>query len=99
MTDVFFLPEMTPGLALNHTFLMIGEDSDIPKAIGVLRDNGVKRFSMVLSASEPYFGTITDEGLETLNTTPGLNAGDAIRIRPDGRSFLALDVIPSQLDE
>ena len=99
VTDVFFLPEMTPGLALNHTVLMIGEDTDIPKAICVLRDNGVKRFSMVLSASEPYFGTITDEGLETLNTTPGLHAGDAIRIRPDGRSFLALDVIPSRLDE
>lgn len=98
VTDVFFLPEMTPRLARERTFLMIGEDSDIPEAIRVLRANGVKRFSMVLSASVPYFGTITDEGLETLNTTPGLRAGGAIRIRPDLRSFLGLVVIPSTLD-
>ena len=98
VTDVFFLPEMTPGLARDRTILMIGEDSAVPEAIRVLRANGVKRFSLVLSASTPYFGTITDDGLETLNTTPGLRAGGAIRIRPDLRSFLGLVVIPSTLD-
>jgi len=97
VTDVFFLPEMTPRLARERTILMIEEDSAIPEAIRVLRANGVKRFSLVLSASTPY-GTITDDGLETLNTTPGLRAGGAIRIRPDLRSFLGLVVIPSTLD-
>jgi hypothetical protein len=98
VTDVFFLPEMTPRLARERTILMIEEDSAIPEAIRVLRANGVKRFSLVLSASTPYYGTITDDGLETLNTTPGLRAGGAIRIRPDLRSFLGLVVIPSTLD-
>lgn len=50
VSDLFFLPEMTPRLFFAKQWLYVKNDTELRELTGLLREKGIDRFTLVLSA-------------------------------------------------
>jgi len=70
VSDLFFLPEMTPRLFFARQWLYVKNDTELRELAGLLREKGIDRFTLVLSAL-PGFRQVGDRALaEFLETAP-----------------------------
>lgn len=97
LTDVFFLPEMTPQLWGRRRFLYVRSDAELPRALEAIRRSGERRFDVVLTPESQY-GTLTPRALRWLDGATEAD-GDPIRCRTSPGSFLNFDVYPTRLRE
>lgn len=88
VSDVFFLPEMTPRLFFDKQWLYLRRDDRVGELLETLRRRGVKRFTLILSAS-PQFRQLSDAGLARLLNAAPLVA-EPFRLRNSGKGFLDL---------
>ena len=95
VSDVFFLPEMTPRLFFDKQWLYLRRDDRVDELIAALRRGGVKRFTLILSAS-PQFRQLSDAGLARLLKAAPL-AGEPFRLRGSGNGFLDLMIAECRL--
>jgi len=95
VSDVFFLPEMTPRLFFDKQWLYLKRDDRVDKLLAALRRGGVTRFTLVLSAS-PQFRQLGDAGLaRLLKAAPPV--GEPFRLRTSGKGFLDLMIAECRL--
>lgn len=95
VSDVFFLPEMTPLLFFDKQWLYLGRDGRVDELLFALRGGGVKRFTLILSAS-PQFRQLSDAGLaRLLKAAPP--AAEPFRLRTSGKGFLDLMIVECRL--
>ena len=95
VSDVFFLPEMTPRLFFDKQWLYLGKDGRVDELVAALRDGGAKRFTLILSAS-PQFRQMSDAELaRLLKAAPP--AAEPFRLRTSGKGFLDLMIVECRL--
>lgn len=97
LTDVFFLPEMTPELWGKRRFLYVRGDEFLPKALDALRRSGATRFDIVLSP-ESQFGTLSPSALRWMDEVLAPD-GDVVRLRATPNSFMNFDIYPTRFRE
>ena len=86
VSDVFFLPEMTPRLFFEKRWLFVKNDADLEAVPELLRARGVHEFTLVLS---PRFRQVSDQAVAALLKRAPLAAPPRVQEAP-GSGFLAL---------
>lgn len=86
VSDVFFLPEMTPRLFFEKQWLFVKDDAGLATLPELLRTKGIREFTLVLS---PRFRQISDEALAALLERAPLTAPPQLLEMP-GSGFLTL---------
>ena len=95
VSDVFFLPEMTPRLFFAKQWLYLKRDDRVDDLLAALRRRGVKRFTLVLSAS-PQFRQVSDAGLaRLLRAAPPV--APPFRLPAPGSGFMGLLIAECRL--
>lgn len=87
VSDLFFLPEMTPRLFFARQWLYVKNDTELRELAGLLREKGIDRFTLVLSALPFPAGRRPGAG-GVLETAP-LSA-EPYRLPAPGSGFMTL---------
>ena len=86
VSDVFFLPEMTPRLFFEKRWLFVKNDNELEVIPELLREKGVHEFTLVLS---PRFRQVSDRALAALLERAPLTEQPLLQEAP-GSGFLTL---------
>ena len=88
VSDLFFLPEMTPRLFFAKQWLYVKNDTELRELTGLLREKGIDRFTLVLSAL-PGFRQVGDRALAEFLEMAPLSA-EPYRLPAPGSGFMTL---------
>ncbi|MBS1371813.1 MAG: hypothetical protein HPZ91_17850 [Lentisphaeria bacterium] len=86
VSDVFFLPEMTPRLFFEKKWMFVKNDAELDALLKTMREKGVKKFTLVLS---PRFRRLNDSAIAALLERAPLIA-EPHRFKAPGSGFLEL---------
>ncbi|GEM_PF-725962 len=100
VTDIFFLPEMTPELMAERRIFYVDSDESMLALLPGLKRSGIRRFDLILSTSDPCYGVISDECLARMSEMPDLTVLQSISIKSDTRheNLFECDVIRSAIE-
>ncbi len=92
ITDIFYLPELTPLTAKSRCFLYVKSDEALLRLVEKMKERK-QNFALLLSTSEPYYGNITEKCLEQLNREEHLVAQGPYLMEKRGDTFVQFCII------